>query len=241
MRATMTDPEIPQPETPQTPAGLADVNTDLTRRQVVETAGMPWEPSPSGTVWRKPLYRKGGEFGPVTSLVRYAPGGAFPEHTHPEGEEILVLEGVFSDDHGDYPAGTFLMNPHGSRHAPRSALGCTLFVRLRQYPGEDRPRLIEDTQDPAGWRPGLVEGLSVRPLYSQSGYPESVALVRWAPGTYFQRHSHWGGEEILVLEGEFADEHGRYPEGTWLRSPHLSQHTPFSEVGCLIYVRVGGL
>ena len=75
----------PEDETPQTPAGLADVNADLTRRQVVETAGMPWEPSPSGTVWRKPLYRKGSEFGPVTSLVRYAPGGAFPEHAHPEG------------------------------------------------------------------------------------------------------------------------------------------------------------
>ena len=151
------------------------------------------------------------------------------------------LDGVFSDELGDYPAGTFLMNPHGSRHTPRSAPGCTLFVRLRQYPGEDRPRLVENTRDPAGWRPGLVAGLSVRPLYSQGGYPESVALVRWAPGTYFQRHSHWGGEEILVLEGEFADEQGRYPSGTWLRSPHLSQHTPFSEVGCLIYVRVGGL
>lgn len=221
--------------------GLADVHADLTQRLVVDTAQMTWETSPSGTVWRKPLYRRGGELGPVTSLVRYAPGGAFRVHSHPEGEEILVLDGVFSDEHGDYPAGTFLMNPHGSRHSPRSGPGCTLFVRLRQYPGEDRPRLVEDTRDLKGWRPGLVPGLSVRPLYAQGGYPEQVALVRWEPGTYFQRHTHWGGEEILVLEGEFADEHGRYPTGTWLRSPHLSQHTPFSETGCLIYVRVGGL
>jgi anti-sigma factor ChrR (cupin superfamily) len=101
--------------------------------------------------------------------------------------------------------------------------------------------LVEDTTAPDSWRPGLVDGLSVRPLYSQEGHPESVALVRWAPGTYFQRHTHWGGEEILVLEGEFCDEHGRYPSGTWLRSPHMSQHTPFSETGCLIYVRVGGV
>ena len=238
----MTDTETHGATTPrQIPEDLADVNADLSRRVVVDTAPMAWEPSPSGTVWRKPLYRSGGEYGPVTSLVRYAPGGAFPEHAHPEGEEILVLDGVFCDEHGDYPAGTFLMNPHGSRHSPRSQTGCTLFVRLRQYPGADRPRLIEDTTDPAGWRPGLVEGLRVRPLYAQGGYPENVALVRWAPGTHFQRHTHWGGEEILVLEGEFADEHGRYPEGTWIRSPHLSQHTPFSETGCLIYVRVGGL
>jgi anti-sigma factor ChrR (cupin superfamily) len=236
--------EIEQPqlvEPAPNPAPLADVNADRTRRVVVDTQEMEWEPSPSGTVWRKPLYRQGGELGPVTSLVRYAPGGAFPEHAHPEGEEIMVLEGVFSDEHGDYPAGTFLMNPHGSRHSPRSEPGCTLFVRLRQYPGADRPRLVEDTGAESDWRPGLVEGLRVRSLYAQGGYPENVALVRWAPGTRFQRHTHWGGEEILVLEGEFADEHGRYPEGTWIRSPHGSQHTPFSETGCLIYVRVGGL
>jgi anti-sigma factor ChrR (cupin superfamily) len=220
---------------------LQDVNADLARRVVIDTHRMDWEPSPSGTVWRKPLYRLGGEHGPVTSLVRYAPGGAFREHAHPEGEEILVLDGLFQDEHGDYPAGTFLLNPHGSRHAPRSETGCTLFVRLRQHPGEDRPRLVEDTRAQAGWRPGLVSGLTVRPLYSQDGYPENVALVRWQPDTHFQRHTHWGGEEILVLEGEFCDEHGRYPEGTWIRSPHMSQHTPYSETGCLIYVRVGGL
>ena len=224
-----------------TPEPLADINPDLARRAVIDADQVAWEPSPSGTVWRKRLYRQGGECGPVISLVRYAPGGAFSEHAHPEGEEILVLDGVFSDEHGDYPAGSFLMNPHGSRHSPRSRDGCTLFVRLRQYPGENRPRLVEDTHAPEGWRPGLVEGLRVRPLYSQDGFPESVALVRWAPGTHFQRHTHWGGEEILVLEGEFCDEHGRYPEGTWIRSPHMSQHTPFSETGCLIYVRVGGL
>ena len=223
------------------PEPLPDINADLAQRAVVDTHRMIWEPSPSGTVWRKPLYRRDGELGPVTSLVRYAPGGAFPEHEHPQGEEILVLDGVFSDEHGDYPAGTFLMTPHGSRHSPRSESGCTLFVRLRQYPGEDRPRLVEDTNAAEGWHPGLVDGLKVHPLYSQGGYPESVALVRWDPDTHFQRHTHWGGEEILVLEGEFGDEHGRYPEGTWIRSPYMSQHTPFSETGCLIYVRVGGL
>jgi anti-sigma factor ChrR (cupin superfamily) len=222
-------------------APLADVNADLAQRVVIDTEALPWEPSPSGTVWRKPLYRQGGEFGPVTSLVRYGPGGTFREHAHPEGEEILVLAGIFSDEHGDYPDGTFLMNPHNSRHAPRSEHGCTLFVRLRQYPGDDRPQLVVNTSAEDGWRPGLVPGLKVRPLYSQPGYPENVALVRWEPGTYFQGHTHWGGEEILVLEGEFADEHGRYPAGTWMRSPHLSRHTPFSEQGCLIYVRVGGL
>jgi anti-sigma factor ChrR (cupin superfamily) len=84
--------------------------------------------SPSGTVWRKPLYRRGGEFGPVTSLVRYAPGCAFPEHTHPEGEEILVLEGEFGNEHGRYPEGTWIRSPHMSEHTPFSETGCLIYV-----------------------------------------------------------------------------------------------------------------
>jgi len=66
-------------------------------------------------------------------------------------------------------------------------------------------------------------------------------LVRWAPGTKFNSHQHWGGEEILVLEGVFSDEKGDYPKGTWMRSPHLSAHHPFSKDGCLIYVKTGHL
>jgi anti-sigma factor ChrR (cupin superfamily) len=66
-------------------------------------------------------------------------------------------------------------------------------------------------------------------------------LVRWAPKTRFNTHRHYGGEEIFVVHGVFADEHGTYPEGTWIRSPHMSQHTPFSEGGCTIFVKTGHL
>ena len=114
----------------QSPEILADVNADLARRVVVDTHRMTWESSPSGTVWHKPLYRSGGEYGPVTGLVRYAPGGAFPEHAHPEGEEILVLDGVFSDEHGLYPEGTWIRSPHGSQHTPFSEKGCLIYVRV---------------------------------------------------------------------------------------------------------------
>ena len=166
-RTAKTEPDVrPRREAGPTtaPPDLPDVNPDLGQRVVIDTGAMAWEASPSGTVWRKPLYRAGGEYGPVTSLVRYAPGGAFPEHAHPQGEEILVLDGVFADEHGVYPAGSFLMNPDGSRHSPRSEDGCTLFVRLRQYPGDDRPRLVQDTRARDDGRPGLVPGRGVRSL-----------------------------------------------------------------------------
>lgn len=126
----MTDDRIARMITETSPQPLADINADLSRRVLVDTAHMEWEPSPSGTVWRKPLYREGGESGPVTSIVRYQPGGSFPEHAHPEGEEILVLDGVFSDEHGAYGAGCWIRSPHMSVHKPFSEKGCLIYVRV---------------------------------------------------------------------------------------------------------------
>ncbi|HRA81436.1 MAG TPA: cupin domain-containing protein [Thauera sp.] len=215
-----------------------DVNADFTARAVVDTRGTPWIASPQAGVERKMLDRVGDEVARATSIVRYAPGSAFAPHTHELGEEFLVLSGTFEDDQGAYPAGTYVRNPPGSQHRPFSTAGCEIFVKLRQFQAGDDAQIVIDTSS-AAFRPGLVPGLSVLPLHEYGS--EHVALVRWAPGTRFQAHTHWGGEEILVLEGTFSDEYGDYPAGSWLRSPHLSRHQPFSDPGCLIYVKVGHL
>lgn len=214
------------------------INSDLSQRVVVDSNELPWVPSPMPGVERRMLERVAAEAGRATSMVRYAPGASFPTHRHPRGEEILVLSGRFSDDGGEYPAGSYLRNPPGSQHAPFSTDGCVLFVKLDQFAALDAEAVRLDTNQ-ARWLPGLVPGLTVMPLHTFEG--EHSALVRWAPGTIFNRHRHWGGEEILVLEGVFQDEHGSYPAGTWLRSPNLSEHTPFSTEGCLIYVKTGHL
>jgi anti-sigma factor ChrR (cupin superfamily) len=153
------------------------------------------------------------------------------------GEEILVLEGVFSDETGDYPAGTYLMNPPGSSHAPFSKTGCTLFVKLRHLGPDQVVREVIDTKT-AQWYQGMVPGLHVMPLMQQGS---GSTLVRWAPQTYFNPHKHYGGEEIFVVDGVFEDEHGRYPAGSWIRSPHMSLHQPFSKEGCTIFVKTGHL
>ena len=184
------------------------------------------------------LERSGAEVARATSLVRYAPGSRFERHSHGGGEEILVLEGTFSDELGDYPTGTYLRNPVGSEHAPYSAGGCTILVKLRQMHPADQTRLVLDTHT-SPWFPGLVNGLEVMPLHGFGS--EHVALVRWAPGTRFQPHSHPGGEEILVLDGVFQDEHGDYPAGSWLRNPPGSIHRPWSDPGCTIWVKTGQL
>lgn len=214
------------------------INADLTQRAVVNTAELPWVDSPMPGVQRRMIERDGKEVARATSIVRYAPGSYFSAHTHGGGEEYLVLEGVFSDEHGNFGPGTYVRNPVGSSHTPYSKDGATILVKLWQMDPRDQKQTVIDTQG-ASWSPGLVPGLQVLPLHAHG--PEQVALVKWAPGTKFQPHRHWGGEEIFVLEGTFADEQGRYPQGTWLRNPPGSVHTPFSEEGCLIYVKTGHL
>ena len=218
------------------------VNADFDKRAVVLSEAEPWQPSPLPGVERRLLDRVGEEVARATSIVRYAANSRFSAHTHGGGEEFLVLEGVFSDEHGDYGPGSYLRNPPGSSHTPFSREGCTIFVKLWQMVPEDQVFVnIDSTRET--WLPGLVEGLEVMPLYERGGArgAESVALVRWQPGTRFQAHGHPGGEEILVLEGTFSDEHGDYPKGAWLRNPPGSAHTPYSEEGCTIYVKTGHL
>lgn len=213
------------------------LNMDFSQRVVIDTNKMDWVPSPAAGVERKPLARAEAETGHATSIVRYAPGATFASHLHPYGEEILVLDGVFSDEHGDYPAGTYIRNPHNSSHAPFSEQGCTILVKLHQFDVEDQTTVRIDTTS-AEWLPGQGN-LTVMPLHSYG--TEHVALVKWPAGERFVPHRHAGGEEILVLSGTFVDEHGSYPAGTWLRSPHMSEHFPYVEEETVIWVKTGHL
>jgi len=201
---------------------------------------MEWSPSPSGTVWRKRVHLTGPpESGQVTSVVRYLPNSSFPAHSHPEGEEILVLEGVFSDEHGDWPAGTYLLNPDGFRHAPFSEQGCLLFVKLRQYPGRERRHVVTNIHD-LEWIPGPQNGISRKLLYRQEGFNDEVCLEKWHPGADPGVIRYEKGAEIFVLEGEFTDEEGTHSRGCWLRLPTGSRHSPRSKSGCTLYLKTGG-
>lgn len=214
------------------------IHADLSQRVVVYSEELPWVDSPMAGVQRRMLERDGEEVARATSLVRYETGSFFSAHTHGGGEEFLVLDGIFSDENGDYSSGTYVRNPVGSSHTPKSESGCTILVKLWQISPEDQERVVIDTTNNS-WLPGLVKGLQVMPLHTHN--TENVALVKWEPGTVFKHHSHFGGEEIYVIDGVFEDEHGTYPKGTWIRNPHGSTHTPFSKEGCLIYVKTGHL
>ena len=214
------------------------INFDFNERVILETEQMEWIPSPLAGVSRRMLDRQAAESGRATSIVRYEPDSFFSPHTHTGGEEFLVLDGVFSDEMGDFGPGMYVRNPVGSKHKPHSKDGCTIFVKLGQMDPDDREFVRIDTTNTA-WLPGKVDGLSVMPLHSFG--PEKISLLKWAPGTKSTAHQHSGGEEIYVIDGILEDEHGKYPKGTWLRSPEGTDHLPFSTEGCTIYVKTGHL
>ena len=217
------------------------INGDISIRATADTNAMEWASSPSGSVWRKRVHLVGApESGQVTSIVRYEPGSTFPAHDHPEGEEILVLDGVFSDEHGDWPAGTYLLNPEGFRHAPFSTDGCLLFVKLRQFPSVERNHVVIDTGE-LDWEPTPVAGISCKPLYEQAGFSDVMRLERWEPDTDPGTIEYPEGVEYYVLDGEFSDAEGAYSQGCWLRLPGGSAHRPRSENGCTLYAKRAGL
>ena len=220
--------------------GQEELHADYTKRVVVDTGSATFVRSPARGVWRKRLELLGdSEQGRVTSVVRYDPGSRFPSHGHPAGEEILVLEGVFSDERGDFPAGSYQLNPSGFRHAPFSERGCLLFVKLRQYAGQGRELVLRNTRR-GTWIDRRIPGVQSLPLYESRQHGENIRLTRFQPGARAPRIDLPDGQELFVISGALEDEHGTYSSGTWLRMPKGSHHCPGSPEGCVLYVKTGG-
>ena len=153
--------------------------------------------------------------------------------------EILVVRGQLSlNGEALGPASYVRLSPGVSvTFTSTEASMVYLNERTPTEPEKDSFAIRGDKLD---WRQGMVPGLKVTSLHQ--GLTKHTALVRWAPETRFNPHTHVGGEEILVLEGVFRDEHGSYPAGTWIRSPHMSNHRPFTgPEGATILVKVGHL
>jgi anti-sigma factor ChrR (cupin superfamily) len=192
------------------------VNADYTQRVVERSSEAIWRPSPAPGVERRMLDRVGDEVAVATSVVRYAPGSRFPVHHHDKGEEFLVLDGVFSDDSGDYGAGSYVRNPPGTSHAPWTDEGTTILVKLRQFDMHDLRQFAVDTIR-SEWTPGNVAGVSVLPLHDYAS--EQVIMFRLAPGAQLPAREVPRGEEIYVVSGAIEDAEGRYEADTWIRNP----------------------
>lgn len=190
-----------------------ELNSDFSTRVVVHADQLEWQASPMKGVDRRMLDRIGGEVARATTIVRYAPGSHFSAHTHTGGEEFIVLEGVFQDEHGDFPAGTYVRNPPTSQHTPGSEPGCTIFVKLWQFDMDDRTQFRKTMAEELG---ASVDGVATATLHKDNR--ETVTYSHLDAGATFTSDAA-GGIELLVLDGSVTSGDEALGKNSWLRLP----------------------
>lgn len=215
------------------------INAEFAEKAVVIPKESDWVRSPESGVDRLMLDRIGEEVARATSIVRYAPGSSFPRHEHGAGEEFLVLEGVFSDEHGDYGVGTYVRNPPGSGHSPHSKGGCRILVKLRQFDANDLSHVVVDTSDDAAWRSAVNSSPNILELHAFGS--ERVMMMRLNKGQRFPIESDPGGIEILVVSGSITDEGSELPAESWLRLPADQDNAIVAASDTLLWVKIGHL
>ena len=213
------------------------INADLRQPAAVRPDEAQWVASPATGVTRLMLERDGGEVARATSLVRFAPGAAFDAHDHDAGEEYFVLDGTFSDETGDYPAGAYVRNPPGSRHTPFTTAGATIFVKLRQFQRGDDAHVVVDTNG-AAWLLAPDGTSEVLPLHEFEGV--RTFLARFAPGVLAPLPGHPDGIEMLVLDGSVTNLDQDYPKGSWLRRPGSVRDALYAD-GATLLIKTGHL
>ncbi|MGB6347587.1 MAG: cupin domain-containing protein [Methyloceanibacter sp.] len=215
------------------------LNADFSQRAAVHAASLPWTASPMAGVDRRMLDRIGDEVARATSIVRYAPGSSFSSHVHTGGEEFFVLDGVFQDEHGDFPAGCYIRNPPQSRHTPGSAPGCTIFVKLWQFDLDDRTQVRIDTGKMPYVQLRDRANVEMMPLFRDAH--EDVRLERWAPGAAIFLPVP-GGAEFLLLAGTFEEAGEQFVPQSWLRLPAgATLNAVAGAEGCVVWAKSGHL
>ncbi len=190
-----------------------ELNADFSQRVVVHSDQLEWNASPMPGVDRRMLDRIGGEVARATTIVRYAPESKFSAHTHSGGEEFIVLDGVFQDEHGDFPEGTYVRNPPTTSHTPGSEQGCTIFVKLWQFDMEDRNQFRKNMADELA---APVDGVATAQLHSDDR--ETVTYSHIDASAAFDM-SDDGGIEMLVIAGSLTEGGETLGKGAWLRLP----------------------
>ena len=190
-----------------------ELNADFSQRVVVHSDQLEWNASPVPGVDRRMLDRIGGEVARATTIVRYAPDSKFSAHTHSGGEEFIVLDGVFQDEHGDFPEGTYARNPPTTSHTPGSEPGCTIFVKLWQFDMGDRNQFRKTMADELA---SPVDGVATAKLHSDAR--ETVTYSHIDAGAALNM-SDAGGIEMLVIAGSLTEGGDTLGKGAWLRLP----------------------
>lgn len=213
-----------------------ELNSDFSARALVHSDQIEWQASPMKGVDRRMLDRIGGEVARATTIVRYAPGSKFSAHTHTGGEEFIVLDGVFQDEHGEFPEGTYVRNPPTSAHTPGSDEGCTIFVKLWQFDMADRTQfrktMVEELAVP-------VDGIATAKLHEDDR--ETVTYSHLEAGAILTSDAA-GGIEMLVIDGSVTVDGNELAKHAWLRLPEGTALSAIAGAdGTKIWMKTGHL
>ncbi len=213
-----------------------EINSDFSDRVVVHSDQLAWQASPMKGVERRMLDRIGDEVARATTIVRYAPGSHFSAHTHTGGEEFIVLDGVFQDEHGDFPEGTYVRNPPTTQHTPGSEPGCTIFVKLWQFDMEDRNQfrktMAEELAAPENGVATAVLHKDKREVVTYSHIDAGATLTSDATG----------GIEVLIIDGSVTESGDELVRNDWLRLPEgQSLSAVAGPSGAKIWMKTGHL
>ncbi len=204
------------------------MNSNYDQKVLVNTRELEWELTQVTGVFKKLLSSKDDI---QTALMKLETNTVLSQASKTNSVEIFVLDGTYINEFGEFTQGTYLRLPKENESHVKSIGGCIIFRKINHF-NDDQTMIVHTSS--AQWLPGQGN-LEVLPLHQQT------ALVKWPKNEKFAPHKHWGGEEILVLKGIFMDEHGKYPQGSWIRSPHLSVHFPYVEEETIIFVKTGHL
>lgn len=215
------------------------VAADFGQRVVVHSDSLEWVKSPMKGVDRRALDRVGDEVARATTIVRYAPESVFTPHVHTGGEEFIVLDGVFQDEHGDFPVGSYIRNPPQSKHQPGSEKGCVIFVKLWQFQPADRTHIRIQTHFMGSVPHSDFDGLSITPLYKDEF--EEVSLLHFEPEAEITIDAK-AGAELLVLEGSLDEQADTLVKHSWLRTPLNSfVNAKAGKGGAKVWLKTGHL
>jgi anti-sigma factor ChrR (cupin superfamily) len=215
------------------------INADFDERVVLHGAEMEWVETQMKGVKRRMLDRVGAESGRATSIVSYDPNSKFSSHVHTGGEEFIVLDGVFQDEHGDFPVGSYIRNPPESSHTPGSEEGCMIFVKLWQFDKGDRTEVKVNYDQLVSAKDADRPGVSVTPLHKDQY--EEVRMEEWEADTTVLIEDK-GGIEILVIDGSIEESDDQLKKLSWLRVPVGSTvKAKAGSQGARVWIKTGHL
>ncbi len=218
------------------------LNADLSQRVIALAQKACWQSCPLPNTEIRLLEYRGGENPRFTAILRIQKSFNISDLGLWRKLEMLVLSGALGLADQVALGGSYIRVPdlehtlclnHGPIYWPLEGHLYVAYAGGNYTKDDTEPRLI-DTRADEVWLPGPTEGTEVLPLHVHGR--ANAMLVRWNQTATFQPQLDPQGEEILVLKGSLADEHGRYSAGTWIRNPEITwQHWSGTEDTVVFY------